>query len=117
MALIQSAILGGPFDAVLPLHLKKIFDFTPLTIGAMFAALAIPEVVLGPVAGWIVDNYGSKLAGLIGFIPLCPAMFLLILPTGPATLNQISLFVGLLLLAGYTSRASSGGVMVGLGRP
>jgi hypothetical protein len=46
----------GPFDAVLPLHLKRIFDFTSLASGAMFAALAVPEMILGPIAGWIVDN-------------------------------------------------------------
>jgi nitrate/nitrite transporter NarK len=100
MGIIQSAVLSGPFDAVMPLHLNKIFGFDALEIGAMFAALAVPEVILGPVGGWIVDNYGSKLAGLIGFTLLCPAMCVLVLPTGPATSQQISLFVGLLLVAG-----------------
>jgi len=101
MGIIQSAVLSGPFDAVMPLHLNRIFGFDALQIGTMFAALAVPEIILGPVAGWIVDNYGSKLAGLIGFISLCPSMCLLVLPAGPATSAQIGLFVGLLLLAGY----------------
>jgi nitrate/nitrite transporter NarK len=95
--------MTGPFDTVLPLHLKKIFDFTSLTTGAMFAALAVPEMILGPVAGWIVDKYGSKLAGLIGFMVLCPSLFLLVIPTGPATPTQIVMFVGILIINGYLS--------------
>lgn len=67
----------------------------------MFAALAVPEMILGPVAGWIVDHYGSKLAALIGFISLCPAMFLLVIPTGPATSTQIIILVAILLFNGY----------------
>lgn len=101
MALISCSILAGQFDAVLPLHLKRIFDFTALTSGAMFAALAVPEMILGPVAGWIVDNYGSKLAALIGFVTLCPGLFLLVIPTGPATASQIGSLVAILLFVGY----------------
>jgi nitrate/nitrite transporter NarK len=100
MAFTSSTILAGPFDAVLPLHLKRIFDFTSLTSGAMFAALAVPEIILGPIAGWIVDNHGSKLTALIGFITLCPGMFLLVLPHGPATASQISSLVFILLFTG-----------------
>jgi nitrate/nitrite transporter NarK len=108
MGIIQSAVLSGPFDAVMPLHLNKIFGFDALEIGAMFAALAVPEVILGPVAGWIVDNYGSKLAGLIGFTLLCPGMCLLVLPRGPASTGHIGLFVGLLLVAGYFRTYTAG---------
>jgi nitrate/nitrite transporter NarK len=100
MAFISCSILAGQFDAVFPLHLKRIFDFTSLTSGAMFAALAVPEMILGPVAGWIVDNYGSKLAALIGFVTLCPGLFLLIIPTGPATAGQIGSLVTILLFVG-----------------
>jgi len=92
----------GPFDAVLPLHLKRIFDFTALTSGAMFAALAVPEMVLGPIAGWTVDRYGSKLAALIGFVFLCPGLFLLVIPTGPATPAQIVMLVGILIINGHS---------------
>lgn len=101
MALIISSTLAGPFDAVLPLHLKRIFDFTALTSGAMFVAVAIPEIILGPVAGWIVDHYGSKRAALIGFVALCPALCLLVVPTGPATPIQISSLAFILFLNGY----------------
>jgi nitrate/nitrite transporter NarK len=103
MAFISSMVLAGPFDAVLPLHLKRIFDFTALTSGAMFAALAVPEIILGPVAGLIVDKYGSKLAALIGFVSLCPALFLLVVPSGPATPRQITILVAILLFNGYTN--------------
>jgi MFS family permease len=97
--------MSGPFDAVMPLHLKRIFDFTALTSGAMFAALAVPEIILGPIAGWMVDKYGSKLAALIGFVFLCPSLFLLVIPTGPATPTQIVMFVGILIINGYFPRS------------
>lgn len=63
--------------------------------------MAVPEMVLGPVAGWIVDNYGSKLTAIIGFTVLCPAIFLLVIPTGPATASQILILVAILLFNGY----------------
>jgi len=93
--------MTGPFDAVLPLHLKDIFGFNALTSGAAFASLAVPEIVLGPVAGWVVDRYGSKLSALIGFLPLCPLLFLLVIPQAPASPMQIFMLILLLLLNGY----------------
>lgn len=100
MAFISSTILSGPFDAVLPLHLKQMFNFTALTSGAMFAALAIPEMALGPAAGWIVDHYGPKFTAIIGFASLCPALFLLVIPTGPASTTQVTILTAILLFNG-----------------
>lgn len=103
---VCASIFSGPFDAVLPLHLKRIFNFTAMTSGAVFAALAVPEIVLGPVAGWIVDHYGSKVTAFIGFTLLCPALFLLVIPTGPATAIQIIILVAILFFNGYPSVTS-----------
>jgi len=100
MAFTIATVFAGPFDAVLPLHLKDIFDFNSLTSGAMFSALAIPEIILGPVSGWIVDKYGSKFCALLGFISLCPLLCLLVIPTGPANAPQIFLLTSLLVLNG-----------------
>ena len=73
----------------------------------MFAALAVPQMILSPVSGWFVDRVGSKLVAVIGFITLCPALFLLAIPTGPATLGQISSLVAVLMFNGYISRLSA----------
>jgi nitrate/nitrite transporter NarK len=100
MAFIFSTIISGPFDAVLPLHLKEIFDFTALTSGAVFVALSLPEMALGPVAGWLVDKYGSKVTAGIGFLGILPAIILLVLPTGPATTSQIVSLVAILFFNG-----------------
>jgi len=70
----------------------------------MFAALSLPEMILGPVTGWLVDRAGSKIVALIGFIALCPALFLLVIPTGPATSRQIAALVGILIYNGYPTR-------------
>jgi len=66
----------------------------------MFVALAIPEMALGPAAGWIVDHYGPKLAAIIGFASLCPALFLLVIPNGPASTMQIIILTALLFFNG-----------------
>jgi len=97
---MSSTIFAGPFDAVLPLHLKRIFDFTSLTSGAMFTAVALPEVVFGPIAGWIVDRYGSKLTALIGYLLVCLGLFLLVIPTGPASPSQIIILIAILVFNG-----------------
>jgi nitrate/nitrite transporter NarK len=102
MAFMASTILTGPFDAVLPLHLKRTFSFNALTSGSVFCALALPEMLLGPLSGWLTDRYGTKLVALFGFLALCPALFLLIIPMGPATPAQILSLIGILALNGYT---------------
>ena len=66
----------------------------------MFAAIYVPEMVLGPVAGWLVDRVGPKLVASIGFVTLCPGLLLLALPTGPATTTQVVSLVIILLLNG-----------------
>jgi hypothetical protein len=58
-------------------------------------------MILGPVAGWGVDRYGSKLIALIGFLAICPGLFLLVIPTGPATTSQILSLIAILGFNGY----------------
>lgn len=111
MAFVVSVVFSGPIDAVLPLHLKETFDFNALTSGAAFIALALPEVVLGPVSGLIVDRYGPRLAALIGYITLCPSLFLFILPTGPASPSQIALLIAVLTFNGCSTAMIGGPAM------
>jgi MFS family permease len=101
MAFISACIFSGPYDTTLPLHLKEIFDFNASTSGAMFAAVAVPEMLLGPLAGWLVDRVGPKIVAFFGFLTLAPGIFLMSIPAGPATPTQIISFIGVLILNGY----------------
>jgi Na+/melibiose symporter-like transporter len=101
VALVSSSILAGLFDAALPVHLKRDFGFNSAATGGMFAARCVPEIILAPFAGWIVNRHGTKVGAVIGLIPLCPALFLLSAPKGPAIPSQIGMLISILFLNGF----------------
>lgn len=80
LAFVQAALLAM-FDATIPTEAQSLFGFTSLRAGLLFIALDVPYLVLGPVAGWAVDRYGTKLAAVIGFGYLVPVLILLRLPS------------------------------------
>ncbi|KAI1627771.1 major facilitator superfamily domain-containing protein [Exophiala viscosa] len=80
LAFVQAALLAT-FDATIPTEAGSLFDFDSLQAGLLFIALDIPYLLLGPLAGWAVDKYGTKPAAVIGFGYLVPALILLRLPT------------------------------------
>lgn len=80
LAFVQASLLAT-FDATIPTEAKDVFGFTSLQAGLLFIALDIPYLVLGPLAGWAVDRYGTKPAAVVGFGYLVPALVLLRLPS------------------------------------
>jgi MFS family permease len=102
LAFVQAALLAT-FDATLPTEAQKLFDFDSLKAGLLFIALDIPYLLLGPLAGWAVDRYGTKPAAVIGFGYLVPTLVLLRLPsaeTVPSQRANIILYCALLSLNG-----------------
>lgn len=103
LAFVQ-AILLATFDATIPTEALALFDFDSLQAGLLFIALDIPYLILGPVAGWAVDKYGTKPASVIGFGLLVPTLILLRLPTiesvTPTLKTNIILYCALLSLNG-----------------
>jgi hypothetical protein len=102
LAFVQAALLAT-FDATVPTEAQALFDFDSLQAGLLFIALDIPYLLLGPVAGWAVDKYGTKPAAVLGFGFLVPALVLLRLPTEDVVTNHksnIILYCGLLALNG-----------------
>ena len=81
LLLFVQAALIATFDATIPTEAQDLFNFDSLKSGLLFIALDIPYLLLGPVAGWSVDKYGTKPAAVIGFGFLVPALVLLRLPT------------------------------------
>lgn len=69
------------FDATISTEASSLLGFSSLKSGLLFIALDIPYLILGPVAGWAVDKYGTKHATVVGFGYLVPVLILLRLPS------------------------------------
>ncbi|RYP15308.1 hypothetical protein DL765_005789 [Monosporascus sp. GIB2] len=80
LAFVQASLLAM-VDATIPTEAEELFGFTSLQAGLLFIITNIPYLVLGPVAGWAVDRYGTKPAAVIGFAYLVPTLVLLRLPS------------------------------------
>lgn len=79
LSFVQATLLGV-FDATIPTESQDTFGYTSLQAGLLFMSLDVPYLVLGPVAGWSVDRFGTKPAAVIGFAYLVPVLVLLRLP-------------------------------------
>ncbi|EXJ81010.1 hypothetical protein A1O3_07298 [Capronia epimyces CBS 606.96] len=102
LAFVQAFLLAT-FDATIPTEAQTLFAFDSLQAGLLFIALDVPYLLLGPLAGWAVDRYGTKPASMFGFGYLVPALILLRLPTDhvtPGRTENIVLYCGLLALNG-----------------
>ena len=109
LILIQASLLGA-LDATIPKYVQDIFDFSPTRAGLIFIPLQIPNLIFGPIAGWLVDKKGARLITTIGYCLLAPAFILLRIPHSGdgqiAIMSVILAFVGLGL-----SSVSSGPVV------
>jgi predicted MFS family arabinose efflux permease len=95
----MQATLLGSFDATVPTVALEYYNFTSLRAGLLFLALGIPSLLLGPVAGWTVDRFGTKPATVIGFSYLTPVLASLYF-VKPGGLPEIRMFCFLLTLCG-----------------
>ena len=80
LGFVQAFLLGA-FDATIPTEAEDLFNFSSLNAGLLFIALDVPYLILGPIAGWAVDKFGTKLASVVGFAYLVPTLILLRLPS------------------------------------
>ena len=64
------------FDGVLALFVKKTFDWGSTGAGLIFLTIAVPAVI-GPLAGWISDNYGPRWLATSGLLLTAVFAFLL----------------------------------------
>ncbi|KAL8782429.1 MAG: hypothetical protein Q9213_005393 [Squamulea squamosa] len=98
LALNQATLLAT-FDATIPTEAKQLFGFDSLKSGLLFIALVLPYLLLGPIAGWLVDKYGPKPAAVLGFGYLVPVLILLRLAR-PGGTSEIVIYCALLSLCG-----------------
>lgn len=98
VAFIQATLLGS-FDATIPTVGQELFNFDSLKAGILFLPLGGFDLVLGPIAGWAVDKYGTKPGAVIGYTYLVPVLICLRLPHAGGT-DQMVLYGALLGLCG-----------------
>lgn len=98
VALVQALLLGN-FDATVPTTAQELFGLDSLKAGLLFIPLGAFDLVIGPLAGWFVDRYGTKPAAILGYSFLVPLLVLLRVPHEGGT-DQIILYGALLALCG-----------------
>ena len=98
VAFMQATLLSA-FDATIPTQANTLFGFDSLKAGLLFTPLVLPYLVLGPVAGKLVDKYGPKPAAVIGFAFEVPALILLRVPRAGGT-AQIAVYCVIVALNG-----------------
>lgn len=98
VAFVQALLLGN-FDATVPTTGQELFGFDSLKAGLLFLPLGAFDLVIGPLAGWFVDRYGTKPGAVVGYGFLVPVLVLLRLPHEGGK-DQIILYGGLLALCG-----------------
>ncbi|ORY68176.1 major facilitator superfamily domain-containing protein [Pseudomassariella vexata] len=101
LSFVQASLLAM-FDATIPTEAHDLFGFSSLQAGLLFIALDIPYLILGPIAGWTVDRFGTKPAAVIGFGFLVPVLVLLRLPSAKLVdgSGNIVLYCAMLALNG-----------------
>jgi len=98
VAFMQATLLGA-FDSTVPLQAKELFGFDSLKAGVLFVPLSIGDLLIGPLAGWAVDRFGTKPVGTIGFGSLVPILIALrVVDTGNK--EHIIIYCTLLVLCG-----------------
>lgn len=98
VAMVQAVLLGS-FDATVPLVARECFAFDSLKAGILFLPLGAFDLLLGPLFGWAVDRYGTKIVAVGSYTYLIPAFVLLRLPHAGG-LNQMLFYGGCLAICG-----------------
>ena len=95
----NQAFLLSVFDATVPTVAQDYFGYSSLEAGLLFIPLVLPYVVGGPLAGWLVDLKGPKLAAVLGFGWEVPMLILLRLAR-PGGSKEVAIYCALLAMNG-----------------
>lgn len=99
LTIIQAGILTS-FDATIPTVALEYFDLDSLQTGLLFVATVVPCLILGPLAGWMVDRYGTKPIAVFGYGSLIPSLILLRI-VHPGGIQQMIHYAILLAACGF----------------
>ncbi|PVH85381.1 MFS general substrate transporter [Cadophora sp. DSE1049] len=92
-------VIIASFDAVLPIFLGEVLGWTSFKVALCFLAIAVPNTLLGPVAGILSDTCGPMWPAFLGCILTAIPMILLQL-IHDNTKEQIWLLYALLVAIG-----------------
>ncbi|EON61037.1 hypothetical protein W97_00247 [Coniosporium apollinis CBS 100218] len=98
VCLIQATLLGS-FDATIPTIASDYYGFDSLHDGLLFLPLGAADLIVGPIAGWATDRFGTKVVAAVGYFYLVPVLILLRLPH-PGDIKQVIFYGATLALCG-----------------
>ena len=98
VGLIQSLIIAA-FDSTIPIIAPDYYDFDSMDVGLLFLAFGCPFFIFGPIAGWAVDRFGTKIPTVLGYIYLVPVLLCLRF-VRPGSTPQVAIYAVLLSLNG-----------------
>lgn len=96
---LMQAALVATLDATVPIIGEASYGFTSLQTGLLFIPILLPSLVLGPLAGGILDRQGPKTMVVWGFGLLVP-IFLSLQLVRPGGIDQILMYALILTLCG-----------------
>ena len=95
---MQSLIIAA-FDSTIPIIAPDYYGFDSMDVGLLFLAFGCPFFIFGPIAGWAVDRFGTKIPTVLGYVYLIPVLLCLRF-VRPGSTPQIVLYAALLSLNG-----------------
>lgn len=98
VCLIQATLLGS-FDATIPTIASDYYGFDSLHDGLLFLPLGAADLIVGPIAGWATDRFGTKVVATVGYFYLVPVLILLRLPHSGG-IKQVIFYGAMLALCG-----------------
>ena len=94
-----TCIVATSFDGVLPLFVKRTFGWGSTGAGLIFLTIATPAVI-GPLAGWLSDNYGPRWLAASGLLLTSVLIVLLRLVHDDSGAQAVLLCVLLTMIGG-----------------
>ncbi|GAA6063016.1 hypothetical protein JCM10212_001795 [Sporobolomyces blumeae] len=94
ITLLNGLIVGALLDTAMTIHLNKVYGLNSLGAGLVFLGTVIPTFFGSPLAGWVVDRYGTKWIMFTGVL-LSVVAYPLLNIRGP-----LALFIFFLVLLG-----------------
>jgi MFS family permease len=115
--LLHSSLLTN-FENTIPLHVHKIFGWGSLPSGLLFLSLQAPNIILGPVCGWIRDRVGTRYPATVGWAIIAPFLCLLGTPgddrfswADEKTIGQAITITSLIAIGAFGSLVQGAGPM------
>lgn len=110
ITLMQAALMGT-LDVSVPIIGEASYGLTSLQTGLLFIPILLPALMLGPLAGGIMDRQGPKIMVVWGFGLLVP-IFLSLRMVQPGGLDKILIYALILTLCGTCLAVTSPPAMV-----